>query len=142
MLLLVLFSTILAHSILPHVHHDHENITSLKEKPHHHHHHADIKHHHSYDENYCDHKETESLLDYILGHHSHSGFNEEYTTEVTRIIRKTDVNNTLVYHVTKGIQQESILVSILKKAPEQFQNIKLGTPFLLSCSLTAPPSLV
>jgi hypothetical protein len=138
--MLVLFGTFLVHAISPHVHHSHTNETSVAETPHHHHHDG-IAHNHADQENTSDNNETEGLLAFILGHHTHATCNFDYTTEVVRVIQKKDDTKKGVHATAIYAQQESILVDKKKKSPSLFGVFIPENPFLLNCSLRAPPSI-
>jgi len=138
MLLLVLFSALMIHSIIPHVHHIHDDVASVEN---HHHHHDSNSHEHSPNDSPSHQQDSEGLLDLNLGHHTHSVFNSEYTTEIVRSIQKKVDSKKLVYGSLNHNQQELFLFSIKEEAPPLYRDFKPENPFLLTCSLRAPPSL-
>tara|TARA_B110000211_G_scaffold131224_1_gene150731 strand:+ start:358 stop:777 length:420 start_codon:yes stop_codon:yes gene_type:complete len=138
MLMLVLYSALMIHSIIPHVHHIYEDVASVED---HHEHHDSNGHEHSPNESPSHQQDSEGLLDLNLGHHTHSIFNSEYTTEIVRSIQKKVDSKTLVYGSLNHNQQELFLFSIKEEAPPLCRDFKPENPFLLTCSLRAPPSL-
>ena len=138
MLLLVLFSALMLHSIIPHAHHIHDDVASVED---HHHHHDSNGLEHSHNENPSHQQDSEGLLNLDLGHHTHSVFNSEYTTQIVRSIQKKVESKKFVYGSLNQNQQELFLVYLKEEAPPLYRDFKPENPFLLTCSLRAPPSL-
>lgn len=137
MLMLVLFSTFLMHSIFPHVHHSHEDVSIVE----HHHHHDSDSHSHSDDESHSEDNDSDGFLDFLLGHHSHSNFNSDFTTEKTRSIQKKVDTKKTVNLQPNNNHSVLTLVSKEKETPPKYRAVKPENLFLLNCSLRGPPSL-
>lgn len=136
MMLLVLFSAILLHSFLPHVHHAHSQSEVVADEHHHHNH----DHQHSHSEDYSEKDNSLELLDFLLGHHSHSELNSDVATEYSRSIQSNIELQKQVYASTSVVFSGfSLVTEKLPFPPERRQSIRKS--FLLSCSLRAPPVL-
>lgn len=94
-----IFSVLLLHQVLPHVHHGHGEIEGAIVKIEGHHHHNDNTHHHH------DKKKNESfdLLGFLLGNHSHS-IDVNTVPVVKSIVKKTASKNHLSHEVTYLLQ--------------------------------------
>lgn len=137
MLLLVLFGTLLSHSIFPHVHHTHEDDSVVEN---HHHHHDGESHHHSEKDNKSEEKAS-NLIDFLFGHHTHSNFNSDYTTEVVRCNQKKIGSKELLSLIANNSQQFLVFCSKGKETPLFYGDFQPENPFLLNWSLRGPPRL-
>ena len=139
MILLALFSTVLMHSIIPHVHFIHTDLSSLEAN--HHHSHDDNRHKHDNKDNSKDQGDTEGPLDLTLGHHSHADYNVDFRTEVRRSLHENVEGKKFTTSSGVFAQGQVIFTVKKKEAPPRNKYHRPVKPFLLNCSLRAPPVL-
>ena len=78
--LLLLFVTNLFHDVVPHVHHQHDNISISESHTINHHHDGDDHHHHSDNSNK---EESEySFFDFLFANHSHSKHSHQLVPKI------------------------------------------------------------
>jgi hypothetical protein len=139
MILLALFSTLMMHSIIPHVHHTHTDLSSIEAN--HHHSHDDNWHKHSKEDKAKDQGDTEGPLGLKLGYHSHAGYNADFRIEVRSSLDENMEGEKWPASAGVFAEGEGLLTAKKKEAPPLDNIHKSVKPFLLSCSLRAPPSL-
>jgi hypothetical protein len=138
MMFLVLFSTFFTHSIYPHEHHTHETIS---EEVQHSHEHDGHTHKHSDNTSHPRPNESESFLDFILGHHTHSSYNSDITTEIVRVSKK-NLDSKRIVSLTSNPIPEGLFISFKKTVPlPEHLGLEPQNPFLLNCPLRGPPTL-
>lgn len=130
---LSLFSVMLMHQVLPHVHHQHHDSIAQIEDDHHHH---DEQSHHHQNEN----DDEKGLLNLLLGGHSHLvqideiQFFRTNTKQVNKIVKSV-----AAFVVPTAIVSPSYTESF-KKALSQNESPP-WRHFLISHSLRGPPTL-
>ena len=137
-LLLVLFSAMITHSIIPHAHHQHEEVKFVE----HLHQHSHNTHQHAGEQNSKDHDESEGLLDFNFGDHSHTSYSDYNTTEVIRRSNKMVDSEKSVNTLGACVQQNNVFVTEKRQeSPLHSCGIFKDQRSLIR-SLRAPPSLV
>lgn len=140
MLMLVLFSTLILHSVIPHIHHTHADFVSVK--VHHAHHHQDgNEHEHSHKENPSEQNDSEDLFGFGLGHHTHPIFNSDYLIEIVRNVQNKIGSKKLACISENYTDKELVLISTEKEVPPKYRDFSPEHPFFLNSSLRGPPSI-
>lgn len=135
-LFLALFSTLIAHSLIPHIHdavvltkHHHSTNGHTHGHDHHHNHSAESK------------NKTKGTLDINFGDHSHADYNADYISELTR-----SENKQIAHKNIDGYKEQRLLFFQIAnthhlEAPPNIQDTGPRPPFIPNCALRAPPSL-
>lgn len=134
---LSIFSMFVLHQVLPHVHHEHENLASIVPTEDHHNNHEANHHHHGDEEN----DDTFDLLDLLLGNHSHSVQVENIPT-AKLLAKQQFINKDASHYFLYDAQPITILNFEVRKS--NFGNAPPGLVskvFLSSFFLRGPPSL-
>jgi hypothetical protein len=140
---LSIFSLLMLHSLVPHVHHCPEQHTEAAHQGAHHYHDPyDHHHQHDSDESSMEEKGDSFLLQFFLGSHVHSFHAHDYSMATSWQIKKVEKKILPLAPPFDhgGVSPPFDVYS--RSWPHWCQNAVFNNPLLSQRSLRAPPSLV
>lgn len=144
--LLGVFLILLVHNAVPHVHHSHESTGKISlvadhdDHSHNHEHHSNEHNHHSH-KNESKSQDQHNLLSFLINSHSDFFHIHEFIQFTKRDIQPSKDK---VIHFFARIGSFDSLLDIERQGLYRYVLTKESwseNPFLLSCSLRAPPSI-
>lgn len=144
--LLGIFLILLVHNIVPHVHHSHESSGKISLVTDHNHHSHDHEHHSKEQEHHSQKSESKNqdqtnLFSFLTKSHSHLFHIHEFVQFTKRDIQPSKDK---VLHFSAKIEFFDSSLAIEGQGLYRYVLSKESwsvNPFLLSCSLRAPPSI-
>ena len=137
--LLLLFATNLFHDVVPHVHHQHDVISSTETHTRDHHHNG-VEHHHHSDENDKEQNEY-SFFDFLFTNHSHSKHVHQFAPKIVEHFKQVKQPDNKVFYKTTI---PDISFWLLKNGDHRYvlyDKSKPDDPFAYSNNLRGPPIL-
>ncbi|MDN5215084.1 hypothetical protein QQ020_23585 [Fulvivirgaceae bacterium BMA12] len=137
--MLFIMLIVMVHNVFPHVHHQHDHVTTAVSEGefHHHEHHGD---HHHPDEDDQDH-EQKNLLDFLFKNHSHSKHTHQYTPATVKYVKSIKQLDVRVFVYSDDWKLDLVCVDTGLQRYVLFENPVSEHLYLRTYSHRGPPSL-
>jgi hypothetical protein len=140
MLVAMLF--MMLHNSFPHVHYAHDDHKVVHTE---HHHHGHSHHHHDHDEKENDHnsdQEHDGFFNLLFGNHRHIHLAHEHVQVILTEKQSFSIEKSFFDGNSEVFALTARLVYNIGSSPPKKGSRHYHNPFLLNCSLRAPPSIV